>query len=102
MEAQCSWRIAYYKVHHPQEFDKNFFDMYADDNNMRYIIGGYEEVIKAIWKLEQSSRNGNDYDIRKCRHYEIALEMFARGIEYPKNTYHPKGMVMRNIDIKAE
>ena len=101
-EAQCSWRIAYYKVHYPQEFYKTFFDMYADDNDMEYIMGGYEEVIRAIWKLEQSSRNGHDYDMRKRRHYEIALEMFARGIEYPKDTYQPKGTVMRNIDREAE
>ena len=102
MEAQCSWRIAYYKVHYPQEFYKTFFNMYADDYDMENILQGYEKVTDAIWKLDKSSRNGHDYDMRKRRHFELALEMFARGIQLPEDSYQKKGYVTRNLDRESE
>lgn len=93
-----AWRIAWYKINYPVEYYATFFSTRADVFDIKTILKGSEEIKKVLKniKINLNLENKNFYKSKKITQkekdlipiYEIALEMYARGIK------------MNNIDLK--
>ena len=80
-----SFRVAYYKVHHPLEFYSVYFTVRADLFDVSLAAGGAERVLETIRELERAaakmtdSEKGRNKDIVTI--LEVVYEMNMRGIE---------------------
>lgn len=77
-----SFRIAYYKVYHPEAFYAAYFSIHADEFDAAMMLGDAEQVAQAIQLLGQK---GNDLTAREKGSYallESVREMLARGIKF--------------------
>ncbi len=79
-----SFRIAYFKVHHPQAFYSTYFTTKAADFDAELILQGKEAVEVKIKELEDM---GNDITAKEknlLTVLEVVREMYARGYEFLK------------------
>lgn len=76
-----SFRIAYYKVHHPEAFYATYFTTKAEDFDVELIIKGMEEVKSAISELEKKGIQTTAKEKNLLTILEVVLEMFMRGIK---------------------
>ena len=80
-----SFRVAYYKVHHPLEFYSVYYTVRADLFDVSLAAGGAERVLETIRELERAaakmtdSEKGRNKDIVTI--LEVVYEMNMRGIE---------------------
>ncbi len=86
-----AWRVAWYKINYPHEYYATFFTTRTDVFDIKTIASGpkiikekIDELNELINKKEKISQKDKDL----IPIYEVALEMWLRGIE------------MTNIDIK--
>ncbi|NMA50101.1 MAG: PolC-type DNA polymerase III, partial [Tissierellia bacterium] len=79
-----SFRIAYFKVYHPEAFYATYFTTKWSDFNADLIIKG-ENVIKSkIKELEQKGLAATAKEKNELIVLEVALEMYARGFRFVK------------------
>ena len=77
-----AFRIAWFKVHHPEAYYASYFSIRADDFDSDIMIHGKEKVKNKMKELEMqgnaiSTKDKNVYSI-----LEIVLEMYERGIKF--------------------
>ncbi len=80
-----SFRVAYYKVHHPLEFYSVYFTVRADLFDVMLAAGGAERVLETIRELEKSTSKMTDSEKARTKDIvtilEVVYEMNLRGIE---------------------
>ncbi len=74
-----SYRIAYFKVHHPEYFYTTYFTTKITDYQNDVMKNGMEFLQRKMKELKQSENF--DKDINKYYVMEVGEEMYARGIE---------------------
>ncbi len=74
-----SYRIAYFKVHHPEYFYTTYFTTKITDYQNEVMKNGLEFLQRKMKELKQSENF--DKDINKYYVMEVGEEMYARGIE---------------------
>ena len=83
--SMSSFRIAYYKVHHPLAFYAVYFTVRADTFDITRAQGGAEAVKKQIDSIESDSSQKTDSEKKRDRELitilELVYEMNKRGIE---------------------
>lgn len=79
-----SFRIAYYKVHHPSAFYATYFTMKAADFDADLISKGKEAVLKKIDELEDLGNDKTAKEKNLLTVLEVALEMYCRDIKVLK------------------
>lgn len=77
-----SFRIAYFKVHHPESFYATYFTMKATDFDAELITKGIDEVNKKIKELEDIGNDKTAKEKNLLTVLEVALEMYARGFNF--------------------
>lgn len=82
--AIMSFRIAYYKVHHPLAFYAAYFTVRADLFDVSSAAGGAEKVLAAIKTLEKGAQFLDSAEKKRSRELatilEVVYEMNLRGI----------------------
>ncbi|WDV47737.1 PolC-type DNA polymerase III [Clostridiaceae bacterium M8S5] len=74
-----SFRIAYFKVHHPEAFYATYFTTKAVDFDAHLIVQGIEVVRDTISQLEEMGNSKTAKEKNLLTVLEVALEMYARG-----------------------
>ena len=96
-----SFRIAYFKVYHPEVFYSAYFTTKVEDFDADFIIKG-KEAIRA--KIKELKLAGNDATAKEKNHLtilEVALEMYCRGIEMlPVDLYNSDADKFMIVDGK--
>jgi DNA polymerase-3 subunit alpha (Gram-positive type) len=77
-----AFRIAYYKVYYSKAFYATYFTVRADDFDAGLILGGIETVRRSISDIESKGNNATTKEKNILTILEIALEMYARGINF--------------------
>lgn len=75
-----AFRIAYFKVYHPEAFYASFFSVRADEFDAQLVVGGSERVRSAIAELEAKGSEASPRERNLLTILEVALEMYERGI----------------------
>ena len=75
-----SFRIAYFKVHHPEAFYATYFTTKAEDFDADLIVKGKDAVLRKIKELEALGNDMTAKEKNLLTVLEVALEMFLRGI----------------------
>lgn len=92
-----AWRVAWYKINYPIEYYATFFSTRTDVFDIKTILKG-EKTIKQVLRDIQTRLDNKDFNtsIKPSQKekdlipvYELALEMYARGIK------------MSNINLKT-
>lgn len=79
-----SFRIAYFKVHHPEAFYATYFTIKAADFDGELIIQGKEAVQTRIMELENLGNNITTKEKNLLTVLEVALEMYQRGLKFER------------------
>ncbi|MDY0234467.1 MAG: PolC-type DNA polymerase III [Gudongella sp.] len=79
-----SFRIAYFKVYHPEAFYATYFTTKWADFNADLIIKGETEIRDKIKELEQKGLSATAKEKNELIVLEVALEMYARGFKFTK------------------
>ncbi|MDR1620714.1 MAG: PolC-type DNA polymerase III [Clostridiales bacterium] len=75
-----SFRVAYYKMHHPRAFYAVYYTVRADTFDVRKSIGGAENVLKELKALRDKGKDASDVDNDLVTILEVVYEMNMRGI----------------------
>lgn len=76
-----SVRLAYYKVYHPELFYATFLSTKISDFDYDTIVGGYERIKYRMNEMKSPDYEKSQKDESLIPIYEIALEMYSRGIK---------------------
>lgn len=76
-----AFRIAWFKVYHPQAFYVTYFTVRADEFDADIISKGQERVQYAIKEFEKKGNEATQKEKNMLTILEIANEMYARGIK---------------------
>ena len=76
-----SFRIAYFKVHHPEAFYATYFTTKAVDFDAELIVKGREAIREKIKELEGLGNYKTAKEKGLMTVLEVALEMYARGFK---------------------
>ena len=83
--SMSSFRIAYYKVHHPLAFYAVYFTVRADAFDLTRAQGGADAVKRQIDEIEKGTQQKSDSEKKKDKELvtilELVFEMNKRGIE---------------------
>ncbi|MTI67477.1 MAG: PolC-type DNA polymerase III [Firmicutes bacterium] len=79
-----SFRIAYFKVHHPRAFYATYFTTKATDFDADLIVKGKEVVKEKIKELESMGNDKTAKDKNLLTVLEVSLEMYCRGFKFKK------------------
>jgi DNA polymerase-3 subunit alpha (Gram-positive type) len=74
-------RIGWYKVHHPEAFYAALFSVRVDDFDLELILKGYDAVKKRLVEINELGFQASQKEKDLAGTLELALEMYARGIE---------------------
>jgi DNA polymerase-3 subunit alpha (Gram-positive type) len=78
-----SFRIAYFKVHHPLAFYTSFFSIKVDDFDAEIMCNGVETVRRKMRELESMDKlSKKEEDIYTI--LEVCDEYYSRGLEFEK------------------
>ncbi len=77
-----SFRIAYFKVHHPQAFYATYFTTKAADFDAQLILEGANSVNKKIQELESLGNDATAKEKNLITVLEVVREMYARGFKF--------------------
>ncbi len=75
-----SFRLAWFKVYYPAEFYATYFGSVLSDFDAETILKGQEECLLAIDEITAKGRKATDKDKNLLTVYEVAYEMYARGL----------------------
>jgi DNA polymerase-3 subunit alpha (Gram-positive type) len=80
-----SFRVAYYKVHHPLQFYSVYYTVRADLFDVSLAVGGAKRVLETIRELDRSTAKMTDSEKGRTKDIitilEVVYEMNLRGIE---------------------
>ncbi|MCF6464698.1 PolC-type DNA polymerase III [Clostridium sp. Cult2] len=79
-----SYRIAYFKVHHPEAFYATYFTTKAQDFDAHLVLQGEEAVREKIKELENLSNQATAKEKNLLTVLEVVQEMYARGLKFEK------------------
>ena len=77
-----AFRIAYFKVRHPEEFYTTYFTIKAGDFDAEIVSQGYQYVLDYYQELESRSSELTAKDKNLMTVLEIVIEAMARGINF--------------------
>lgn len=77
-----SFRIAYFKVYHPQAFYATYFTTKAADFDAQLILQGREAVNDRIKELEALGNDSTAKEKNLINVLEVAREMYTRGFKF--------------------
>ena len=77
-----SYRIAYFKVYHPQAFYATYFTTKAADFDAQLIMQGRETVNDKIKELESLGNNSTAKERNLLSVLELVREMYVRGFKF--------------------
>nr|WP_320409051.1 hypothetical protein [Candidatus Frackibacter sp. WG12] len=77
-----AFRIAYFKVHHPEAFYNTYFTIKADDFDAQIVIQGEEFIKKKITEIRSKGNDATQKDKNTLTVLEIVIEAMQRGIEF--------------------
>ncbi len=75
-----SFRVAYYKMHHPHAFYAVYFTVRADAFDVQYALGGAKEVLKNIRAIERKGKEASNQETELLTILEVVYEMNLRNI----------------------
>lgn len=77
-----AYRIAWYKIHYPEQYYAAYFGIRAKEFDLKVIQGGLESVKAEMERLNKKSRveKLSNKEQNSQVSLELALEMYARGI----------------------
>src|SRR5699024_3116585 len=79
-----SFRIAYFKVHHPEAFYATYFTTKASDFDAQLILQGVDAVSRKIDELESLGNDTSQKERNLLTVLEVVYEMYARGFKFHK------------------
>lgn len=79
-----SYRIAYFKVHHPEAFYATFFTIKIADYPGDLICQGLEAIQERMQEIKDMGKEASPKDLSTFSVLEVAEEMCARGINSSK------------------
>lgn len=83
-----AFRIAYFKVHHPEAFYATYFTARSDDFDAQLILQGPKAVREAMSEIEKREREASAKEKNLLSLLEVVNEMYLRGINFiPINLY---------------
>lgn len=77
-----SFRIAYFKVYHPQAFYATYFTTKASDFDADLAIKGQDHVRRRIKELESMPNDITSKEKNQLTVLEVVLEMYCRGFSF--------------------
>jgi len=79
-----SFRIAYFKVHHPQAFYATYFTTKSSDFDADLILKGESAVRQKLNELEQKGMGATTKEKNQITVLEVVLEMYTRGYGFDR------------------
>lgn len=79
-----AFRIAWFKVNYPEAFYATYFTVRADDFDAELIVKGKQAVLRAIEEIENKGTAASPKEKSLLTILEVALEMYARGLEFKR------------------
>ncbi|NLC04691.1 MAG: PolC-type DNA polymerase III, partial [Tissierellia bacterium] len=79
-----SFRIAYFKVYHPEAFYATYFTIKASDFDGQLILSGKDNIKEKILEIESNGNMATAKEKNLQIVLEVALEMYARGFKFEK------------------
>lgn len=79
-----SFRIAYFKVHHPEAFYATYFTTKATDFDADLILKGSASIKDRIGEVDAKGNSASAKEKNQVTVLEVALEMLARGYKFKK------------------
>lgn len=76
-----AFRIAWFKINYPEAFYATYFSTKGDAFDADIICAGQGEVIKNLRALEEKGNNATTLEKNQITIFEIAYEMFQRGVK---------------------
>ncbi|KAB3531599.1 PolC-type DNA polymerase III [Alkaliphilus serpentinus] len=100
-----SFRIAYFKVYHPEAFYATYFTTKAEDFDADLIVKGKDAVINKIKALDDQEKEQDNKIMAKEKNLltvlEVAMEMYLRGISLlPVDIYQSDADRFQIVDGK--
>ncbi len=94
-----SFRIAYFKVHHPDAFYAAYFTTKAEEFDADLILAGPDQMRRVIQKVENNWADATAKDKSVASILEVALEAMARGIRFlPVDLYRSDATKFRVVE----
>ena len=79
-----SFRIAYFKVHHPEAFYATYFTTKAQDFDAQLVLKGKDAVFSKIKELEGLHNDMTAKERNLLTVLEVVQEMYARGFKFER------------------
>ena len=79
-----SFRIAYFKVYHPEAFYATYFSTKVADFDAQLALQGKEVVNEKIKELEALGNDATAKEKNLLSVLEVVREMYARGLKFQK------------------
>ena len=79
-----SFRIAYFKVHHPEAFYATYFTTKAQDFDAQLVLKGKDAVFSRIKELESLNNNMTAKERNLLTVLEVVQEMYVRGFRFER------------------
>lgn len=79
-----SFRIAYFKVYHPEAFYATYFSTKVADFDAQLVLQGKEVVNEKIKELEALGNDATAKEKNLLSVLEVVREMYARGLKFQK------------------
>ncbi|NLJ79180.1 MAG: PolC-type DNA polymerase III [Tissierellia bacterium] len=79
-----SFRIAYFKVHHPEAFYATYFTTKAQDFDANLVLQGNESVKGRMRELRNLSNKATAKERNLLTVLEVVEEMYARGFQFER------------------
>lgn len=93
-----SFRIAYFKVHHPLAFYASFFTIKVDDFDAELVCKGKDAVRAKIKELESSNEKLSKKEQDLYTLLEVCNEMYSRGLDFNKVDLYRSNAEVFKID----
>lgn len=91
-----AFRIAYFKVHFPQAFYAQYFNLRLQDLDLDVSLGGIKSISSRIRQIEQMGLEASPKEKDQATVFEVAHEMLLRGIGFePVSLYESGAMLFK-------
>ena len=77
-----AFRIAYYKVHHPEIYYATYFSTRFDDFDIEVMIKGYDAIKEKIIEINNKGYDASNKETSILETLKLSLEATARGIKF--------------------
>lgn len=76
-----AFRIAWFKINHPEAFYATYFSTKGDDFDAELVCGGPEKVLNRIREIETMGNAATKLEKDQQTMLEVAYEMYGRGVK---------------------